>query len=676
MGVAWLLTAAVAATPPAVDAEVPSDAEDATLVDETEVVDVATPRRVAAPCRTVLTREHMGAFPAQRPDTYATAAPGMVVGTHLGRSAPQDWSWRGFDAKHGRDLQVEVDGVPLNTPGHAAGDGTVDLSFLPRIVVDAVDACPGAMHPTAGPWATAGSLSFALGAEKEAWTLRLDSGTDGSGQLTGIWRPKGWSPRTFVVVDAEDGAGVGQDRAWRDLRVMAGVEGDLGELHTVAWLALHDGASDVHPRLRETDVLEGDVPFQGGYRIWAGLQRSQRLLAALHLSKPYAWGGFRLTGWFGLDTYGLVDNTSGFLRDAQDGDGVETWQDGLTTGLRGDVDARWRVGQTILRLGAGGTLRTWSHRVRTWGHRFSGETLEPGLDERRNHLDVGVWVHGRLEVWDVVHVAPGVRLDHVQVSRGDEGDVEAPTAEQGSATMVSPKGTVSVLPGAGVAVHASYARSYRPPAPERLQDLGPDPVVFDGGEAQVRWDPLQIPVDLAITAHGTWSTNEPVLDLLDDRLLVRGATSRIGGTFSVGVRPIPTVRVHADASFTDARVDGEPIPYAHRTRLELGLHTDRQPIGPIHLTGGARFVWSLPRALPLGFVSEHVAWLDLTAAVEWRRWSFRLGFDNLAPWNWRQAEFVYASHWSQTTRPDPLPERHLVAGRPFAVRLGVGVTFP
>ena len=56
---------------------------------------------------------------------------------------------RGFDLDHGTDINISVDGMPVNMVSHAHGQGYADLHFLQPELIESVD-----------DMATAGYVSF------------------------------------------------------------------------------------------------------------------------------------------------------------------------------------------------------------------------------------------------------------------------------------------------------------------------------------------------------------------------------------------------------------------------------------------------------------------------------------------------------------------------------------
>jgi hypothetical protein len=68
--------------------------------------------------------------PQGRPADVLRLVPGLVIGQHQGGGKAEQYLIRGFDADHGTDLAIFVDGLPVNLRSHAHGQGYVDLHFL------------------------------------------------------------------------------------------------------------------------------------------------------------------------------------------------------------------------------------------------------------------------------------------------------------------------------------------------------------------------------------------------------------------------------------------------------------------------------------------------------------------------------------------------------------------
>ncbi|MCB9663841.1 MAG: TonB-dependent receptor [Alphaproteobacteria bacterium] len=636
-----------------------------------EVVEVQSASRSALPCRTALDRAALEALPARRPEEQPRAIPGFAVTNHLGHGS-WNWSWHGFDAGHGRELETRVEGVPLNVSGHILGDGTADLAFLPRIVVDRIELCPTASRPGAGAWSTAGSLGYRVAMPHAGWLARVTTGTDGSGEIIVGWSPPRRTRETFVLFEADDGLGVGPDRRWRHLRLIGGVQGTLGELQASLLVALHDGAWDVPPEPRSRDLADEVLGFRESYRLWSGAAESRRLLVTGRVARLWLWGGLDVHAWVTATGTGLADNRTGFLDHPDQGDGTRTFQTTLDTGVRASLTGRrpWLSDEATFQGGVEvrGTSSE-QDRTRVDLERQPGRVL---FERSVGRTGIAAWGRARVGFFQRAAVEAGMHLAYDRLAlRPDE---DAATAI-GEAFTWSPRATVVGTPIDGWTLHATYARAYRPPDPRRLlEPAGSGATVVDGLEARTVIDPVDL-FALTLTAHGAWAEQEVVVDRLDDRVLSTAPTQRAGFEAALALRPFPGVRLQLEAAFADARRrdDGTLLPYVARTWFSVGLHADDRAVGPVRLTGSLRLEAIPRRPLPDGFTTGNIVALDLLARLRWKRWAFELAVDNLAPWDWTSEEFVHVSRWDPRAPVSPLPERHVVAGRPFALRLGVEV---
>lgn len=86
--------------------------------------------------------------------------PGLVIAQHGGGGKAEQIFLRGFDADHGTDVAVSVDGTPVNMVSHAHGQGYADLHFLLPEVVGALHVRKGPFDVRDGNLATAGAVTF------------------------------------------------------------------------------------------------------------------------------------------------------------------------------------------------------------------------------------------------------------------------------------------------------------------------------------------------------------------------------------------------------------------------------------------------------------------------------------------------------------------------------------
>ncbi len=76
--------------------------------------------------------------PTLRPGEVLEVVPGLVVTQHSGDGKANQYFLRGFNLDHGTDFATTLDGIPVNLPTHAHGQGYTDLNPLIPELVDTV----------------------------------------------------------------------------------------------------------------------------------------------------------------------------------------------------------------------------------------------------------------------------------------------------------------------------------------------------------------------------------------------------------------------------------------------------------------------------------------------------------------------------------------------------------
>lgn len=86
--------------------------------------------------------------------------PGLVLVQHSGGGKANQYFLRGFDADHGTDLALSIDGIPINMVSHAHGQGFSDTNFIIPEVVERVEITKGPYFANQGDFATAGAVNM------------------------------------------------------------------------------------------------------------------------------------------------------------------------------------------------------------------------------------------------------------------------------------------------------------------------------------------------------------------------------------------------------------------------------------------------------------------------------------------------------------------------------------
>ncbi len=95
-----------------------------------------------------------------RPGEVLETVPGLILTQHSGGGKANQYFLRGFNLDHGTDFATSVDGVPVNLPTHAHGQGYSDLNFMIPELVQRIDFRKGPYYADLGDFSTAGGADI------------------------------------------------------------------------------------------------------------------------------------------------------------------------------------------------------------------------------------------------------------------------------------------------------------------------------------------------------------------------------------------------------------------------------------------------------------------------------------------------------------------------------------
>jgi len=96
--------------------------------------------------------------PEYRPGQLLETVPGLIVTLHSGEGKANQFLMRGYNLDHGTDLETYVDGMPINQPTHAHGQGYTDLNFMIPELADEITYTKGPYYADVGDFGAVGSV--------------------------------------------------------------------------------------------------------------------------------------------------------------------------------------------------------------------------------------------------------------------------------------------------------------------------------------------------------------------------------------------------------------------------------------------------------------------------------------------------------------------------------------
>jgi hypothetical protein len=599
----------------------------------------------------------------ERSGDLVEAVPGLMTAQHAGGGKADQYFLRGFDADHGTDIAFFVDGVPVNLPSHAHGQGFSDLHFVIPEMLVSVEGFKGPYYPQFGDFATAGAVSLRLAQTLPRSFTRVEIGQYGVKRAVIAESPRlgdDWHAVIATEVARQDGpfvhpadfqhfnlyARVAYDVRPRSVLALAWMsyggkwnasgqiparavcgEGEAGNAPPAAFGARCIGRFDA------IDPTEGGLTQRHSAQLaWTTLWDAADLTAMLYLVR------YRLTLWSDL---------TDFAEDPVHGDETEQNDDRLVLG--GEVRARrhdhWQ--QMMFTSTAGIQARHDWTEDQLW-HDEARVRLSPTTLASVSEGGLGVFVEEDARIAPWMRFVGGLRADRIDVHVGNHAGGASGVAD---ATQLSPKWMAIVTPAPPLDFYADWGRGFHTNDGRGVvqpQDAATLIVPATGYELGTRVRPARgldlnaaaflLDLDSELVLNGDTGTTEP-----------SGRTRRYGLELSGRWRFGGWLFADAAATFTHAEYrenagNGNAVALAPTRTLSMGIGVVRKlgawvPFGSVRL----KSIADRPATQDRSLVAQGYTLLNAQAGTRWR--DAELGIDvlNLLDARWREAQFATTS---------------------------------
>ncbi len=643
-----------------------------------------------AASRVRLGRRELDLRPRLRPGDIVEAVPGVVAVQHAGGGKANQYFLRGFDADHGTDVRITVDGIPANMVSHGHGQGYADLHFLiPELVVE-LDGYKGAHYAHLGDFATAGAIEMRLAETMDESFVQYAVGQYGIMRGLAVVSPQlaeGWRAVIAGELYKTDGPFTNEEDLKR-FNLYAKVTRDIADNAKLqlSWMSYGsgwNGSGQIPARAVCGEGEEGVLsPEELGGRCIDRFDTidaseggsTQRHAARLALETRWEDTDLRAMVYGMTQDFTLFSNFTFFAADPVRGDGIEQTDSRTMTG--GDVRLRrhLHVGKSVFSTSVGLQVR-FDSIDNTLSHQLLRERLEPRVDASVAETGLGLYVEedARLTRW--LRWVLGVRFDRFDARVVDHlentSDVGTRTSGVAGDTLVSPKASVVVTPIArwdlfGSAGHGFHSNDARGAV------LADDPVdlltVARTYEVGTRDEPLD---GLTFDAAGFLIDLDSEIVWIGDE----GVTEASGATRRVGLELSGRYQVSnwlfADASFAvvDPRYrnddgGGDAVALAPRRTFTLGGGV-RPKVGDFTPFLGFRLksIAERPAIEDASVIAEGYTTVDLNAGLRWKNLELALDIQNLFDATWREVQF--ASETRLAYEQAPVTGIHYAPGWPF-----------
>ncbi len=609
-------------------------------------------------------------------------APGLVIAQHAGGGKAEQIFIRGFDADHGTDINLSVDGVPVNMVSHGHGQGYADLHFVIPEVIEGIDVYKGPYFAQFGDLATAGSVRLRTIDVLDKNTASVEGGRFGTYRALGmVSLLNDPTSSSYVAGEAFHSDGYFDNKIdFNRYNLFGKFHSHVSERGSLSvWASgfssKWNATGQIPIRAVDERIISrfGSIdPTEGG--------KTERFNANANYLTSFADNSTLMSQAY-LSRYGfqLFSNFTFFANDSINGDGIEQVDSRIVYGARIEYTNEHSLG-SIRAIGLLGTgVRGDDIDVQLY-RQSKRQQLSTTADAFINQKNLSFYGQEELRFNDVVKLQVGLRGDVFFYHVEDQLHESAThTSVSGSVTkaVVTPKANLSISPtndvdlfvNFGGGFHSNDARGVVSNKTERTL-----PRAW-GYEVGVRVKPIER-LTVSLAAWGLDLQNELVYVGDEGTTELNGPTRRIGLDVEARAQLLDWLYADVDMTFSRGRFrelpDGENfIPLALTLTANAGL-TARHESG---LEGSLRLrdVSNRPANEDNSVIAQGYTVFDAAVAYSFLNYRLQLGAENLFNTKWNEAQFDTESRLINEL--EPVSELHFTPGTPLNVKMKVEYHF-
>ncbi len=616
--------------------------------------------------------------PVSSAQEVLTNMPGLFIGQHAGGGKAEQIFLRGFDLDHGTDINISVDGMPVNLVSHAHGQGYADLHFLIPETIDAVNIGKGPYYADRGNLATAGFVSFNTRKKLEENTIKFETGRFNHQRLLGM----------FSLVNSENHhAYIASDLTLADGPFES--PQDLSRFNIIGRYNLktrqNDDLSVLMSHFSSKWDASGQIPVRaveqglisrfGAIDDTEGGETSRSNIGINYLRNLDNNTFLTSNAYFAHYDFLLFSNFTFFLNDPINGDQIMQKEERNLAG-----------GETTLNKYFGSTIGDWSFQVgagfrydmskdnelsHTYGRsttlsRFRfGDITESNIYSFVNlNYEIGKWT-----------INPGVRFDQFSFIYHDGliGQYNKLSAEKG---IISPKMNILYNPSTKLQVYLKSGKGFhsndtRVSVVESGKKILPAAYGTDIG---VIWKPT--PYVFLNAAWWYLKLEQEFVYVGDEGIVEPSGKSKRSG-LDLGIRYQLTRNIfwEADLNYAKPRSilveqKNEFIPLAPSFTLTSGLQWNSSSYsGGIHL----RHMGNRPADETYSITAEGYTLLDVNCSYQFQYLRTGFSIQNVLNTEWIETQFATTSRLSDES--EPVEEIHFTPGTPLNLKVFVEFSF-
>lgn len=607
--------------------------------------------------------------------------PGLFISQHAGGGKAEQIFLRGFDADHGTDVNISVDGIPVNMPSHAHGQGYSDLHFVIPETVKDIDFGKGAYYADKGDFNTAGFVNFSTLDRVDNSMLKLETGSFNTIRTVGIFNllPKEMKTQSAYMAGEYNftNGPFEVKQNFSRLNLFAKYNAQINDKTSIKFQASTFSSNwNASGQIPERAVAEEIISRWGSIDPTEGGNTSRTNISFQYKHKIDDDKDWQSFFFYSKYAFSLYSNFTFYAKDPVNGDEINQIDNRNIYGYNHKYTQKFFLKNSDIVWESGTGFRMDDITNLQLNHVYRRNTLlDQVVDASATETNLNLytqaeWHSGR---W---LINPSIRVDYFIFNYFDKLSSLGSTQGQ-QATKISPKLNVfytidsklQLYAKAGKGFHSNdvrvvMAQSGYDVLPSSIgADIGAVIKPFPGLYIQPALWWLDLQQEFVFSGdEGTWEPS--------------GKTRRIGVDLSIRYQPLKWLYIDIDGNyakprFTDEAAGQNYIPLAPTFTSTGGISTKFS--SGISANLRYRYMADRPANEDYSLTAKGYFVNDLILAYTKKNWEFSIQMQNLFNVKWYEAQFETLSKLQNEAAP--MNDINFTPGTPFYFKTGIKVNF-
>lgn len=605
--------------------------------------------------------------------------PGLFIGQHAGGGKAEQIFLRGFDIDHGTDINLSVDGMPVNMVSHAHGQGYSDLHFVIPETIDKIFFGKGPYNVEYGDFATAGFVGFKTLDKLDKSSVSVEYGQFDSFRTVGLFNLlETQNSNAYIAATLNTFNGPFESpQNFNRFNMMAKYNLNLPDNQKLKLTASHFQSKwDASGQVPQRAINNGSIGRFGAIDDTEGGNTSRTNLLLNHSKLLSENRKLETRAYYSHYNFELFSNFTFFLEDPVNGDQIAQRENRNILGFQTEFSEKINSGNLDFKYTAGVGVRYDDVNDIELSHTKNRyEILDRIAFGNVDQINSFAFLNTEFGLGDL-KINPAVRLDYFKFdyenklsSTYDNRSESKVFASPKLNFIYSPNRDFQLFLKTGIGFHSNDTRVV---VANSGEDILPAAYGADLGGIYKLTDNL-----IFNTAFWALFLEQEFVYVGDAGIVEpSGKTHRLGVDFGLRYEALDWLYFYGDVNYTYARSTEEPkgedyIPLAPDLTSTGGIAVENIA----NFFGGItyRYLKGRPANEDNSIVAKGYVVADFNINYTFRNFVFGIAVENLFDTEWNETQFATESRLFN--EPEAVEEIHFTPGTPFFLRGKLTVNF-